>query len=164
MFDKFGEFDSVEGLNKAAEGFKNEGDEQSLIELAIENGLSKEDAEDYIDDITDCLATLPMAAQGRLDVEEADSNIKNPMEKMALGVILLMLRGMCEDEDMQNAVLRKGKRAMDIFKGMKNEASKHKEGNIGVSCGTDRQLRMLIKAYYTESKEEFEKKLSELYK
>lgn len=47
MFDKFGEFDSAEELNKAAEGLKEEGDKESLIELAKENGIDPEDAEDY---------------------------------------------------------------------------------------------------------------------
>ena len=42
MFDKFGEFDSAEELNKAAEGLRNEGDRESLIELAKENGLSRQ--------------------------------------------------------------------------------------------------------------------------
>ena len=43
------------------------------------------------------------------------------------------------------------------------EAEKHKSGNMGISCGTDRQLRALIKSYYTESNEEFEKKIRSLY-
>lgn len=43
MFDKFGEFDSAEELNKAAEGLKEEGDKESLIELAKENGIDPED-------------------------------------------------------------------------------------------------------------------------
>lgn len=163
MFDRFGEFDSVEELNKAAEGFVKEGDFDSLYALAEENGIDREDADDYLDAITDELATLPMAAQGRLDVEEKDVNIKNPIEKMALGVIMLMLRGMCEAEEMQRAVLRKGKRAIMIFNAMKKEAEKHKSGNMGISCGTDRQLRALIKSYYTESNEEFEKKIRSLY-
>lgn len=47
MFDKFGEFDSAEELNKAAEGLKEEGDKESLIELAKENGIDPEDTEDY---------------------------------------------------------------------------------------------------------------------
>ena len=47
MFEKFGELNSVEELNKAAAGLKEEGDVASLIVLAEENGLDKEDAEDY---------------------------------------------------------------------------------------------------------------------
>ena len=50
MFDKFGEFDSVEELNRAAAAQKAEGDEEALIAIALENGIEKEDAEDYMDD------------------------------------------------------------------------------------------------------------------
>ena len=46
---KFGEFDSAEELNKAAEGFKNEGDLESLYALAEENGISKEDLIFWLD-------------------------------------------------------------------------------------------------------------------
>ena len=72
MFEKFGEFNSVEELNKTAEGLKAEGDADSLIELAVENGLDKEDAEDYMDGIVEELANKLMAAFGKIKVEEAD--------------------------------------------------------------------------------------------
>ena len=49
MFDKFGEFDSVEELNRAAAAQREEGDEEALFLLAKENGIDKEDAEDYMD-------------------------------------------------------------------------------------------------------------------
>ena len=39
MFDIFGEFDTFEELNMAAEGLKNEGDTDSLYKLAEENGI-----------------------------------------------------------------------------------------------------------------------------
>lgn len=161
MFDKFGEFNSVEELNLAAAGFVKEADFESVYALAEENGLQKEDADDYLDGMTEELATLPMAAQGRLDIEEKEA--KNPMEKMALAVIILMLRGMCEDAEMQAAVLQKGKRVKEIFEGMKKGAEKHKNGNSGISCGTDRQLRGIIKAYYLGTKAEFEKAIESLY-
>lgn len=69
MFEKFGEFDSVEELNAAAEGLLKEGDTESLIALAEENGIDKGDAEDYIDGIAPELANALMAAWGKLDVE-----------------------------------------------------------------------------------------------
>ena len=65
MWDKFGEFDSVEELNRAAAGQKEEGDEEALIALAVENGLTKEDALDYMDGVVDELASSLMAAQGK---------------------------------------------------------------------------------------------------
>jgi hypothetical protein len=45
---------------------------------------------------------------------------------------------------------------------MREEASKHKVGNMGTSCGTDRQLCEIIRAYYLDNHPE--KILEELYK
>ena len=49
MFEKFGEFHSAAELNEAAAGFLEEGDRESIFALAQENGLDREDAEDYIE-------------------------------------------------------------------------------------------------------------------
>ena len=46
MEKKFGIFNTVEELNRAAAAQKAEGDLEALIGLATENGLEKEDAED----------------------------------------------------------------------------------------------------------------------
>ena len=75
MFEKFGELNSVEELNKAAAGLKEEGDVASLIVLAEENGLDKEDAEDYAAGEMEELATVSTAAHGRLKVESEDLKI-----------------------------------------------------------------------------------------
>ncbi len=166
MFDKFGEFDSVEELNRAATGFKNEGDIESLIALAEENGIDKEDAEDYADEVVEELANVTMAAFGRLKVlqrEEIDTK-KNFVEKMPLQVIMTMLQGMCTQEDMAEAVMGKGKRVSKIYEAMKQEAEKHKEGKMGVSCGTDRELCEIVKAYFTESDTAFRNRIVALYK
>lgn len=105
MFEKFGEFDSPEELNRAAAAQKEQGDEEALILLVEENGLDKEDAEDYYDGALDTLATPAMAAIGKLAVESKD---------LKLGGVLLdwvdELRTMCiEDEAFARAVRRKGK-------------------------------------------------------
>ena len=65
MFDKFGEFDSVEELNAKAAELKAAGEEKRLVELALENGLDKEDAEDYMDGCISTLATTLSAAIGK---------------------------------------------------------------------------------------------------
>ena len=72
MFDKFGEFDSAEELNRAAAAQKEEGDYEAIYAIAKENGIDREDAQDYIDDLVPELASPEMAAYGKLDVEEAD--------------------------------------------------------------------------------------------
>lgn len=69
MFDKFGEFDSAEEINRAAAAQKAEGDLEALKMLAIENGLDSEDAEDYMKDMLPELCTPTMAAIGKLKVE-----------------------------------------------------------------------------------------------
>lgn len=105
MFEKFGEFDTVEELNKAAAGFLAEGDFKSLRELAKENGLDIEDAEDYIDGVVPELATPLMAAYGKLKVE---AEKLKPYEIMEDWLTYIKLR--CSEEaKMAVAVRKKGK-------------------------------------------------------
>ena len=72
MFDKFGEFDSCEELNMAAEGLKTKGDIENLHKLAEENGLDIEDTDDYIDGVTTELTTPAIAASGKIRLEIAE--------------------------------------------------------------------------------------------
>ena len=48
LFPKFGEFDSYEEINRAAEAQLKEGDKEAIKLLAKENGLDEMDAEDYM--------------------------------------------------------------------------------------------------------------------
>lgn len=106
MFDKFGEFDSVEELNRAAEAQKAEGDTEAIFTLAAENGIDKEDAQDYIDNCTDELATRLMAATGKIEVESQDLEIKGIIEDWKNEVIAMCMG----DTQMCEAVRKKGKR------------------------------------------------------
>lgn len=105
MFGKFGEFDSVEELNKCAAGLLAEGDTDSIIDLAVENGIDKEDAEDYIDGCVEDLATPIMAAFGKIKVECDELKPKEIMEDW-----VEYIKAQCvESDDMEEAVRRKGK-------------------------------------------------------
>lgn len=159
MFEKFGEFDSAEELNKAAKGFRDEGDEESLFALAKENGIDKEDAEDYWDGETDELASETMAAVGRIATEREATKADSPAR-----VILLMISGMMDDAELRKAVMKKGKRAGKLLEKMRKTAKKHETGGAGVCCGTDKQLKDLIRAYYLQTDEELDEKLEALYK
>lgn len=105
MWEKFGEFDSVEELNRAAAAQKKEGDEEALIALAVENGLTRDDAEDYMDGCTPELATDLQAAVGKLRLESKDLKLS--------GVLLDWvneLQDMCINSvEFRAAVRRKGK-------------------------------------------------------
>lgn len=153
MFNKFGEFDSVEELNRAAEGLKNEGDTESIYVLATENGIDRDDVSEYIDGYAPELASLYMAAVGRIDVQEAENEKEDLMTRMALKTITMTLKGMIQEDAMAAAVMRKGKRVKDIYDAMRQDASKNKSGNMAVVCGTDEDLRNIIRAYFMEGKD-----------
>ena len=102
MFEVFGKFESIEALNATAEGLRNEGDEKSLFKLAEENGIEKEDAEDYLDGMPD-YATDTMAALGRIKVEAADLKPCEIMVDWIEYIKTLVL----EDKGMRAAVFKK---------------------------------------------------------
>lgn len=105
MFDRFGKFDSVEELNAAAEGQKEEGDMEALKALAVENGLDPEDAEDYMNGTWSQLANPRTAALGKLKVEAEHVKCAEIM-----GDWLDYIKDQCiEREEMQRAVRKKGK-------------------------------------------------------
>ena len=105
MFDKFGEFNSFEELNKAAEGLLEEGDITSLKIMAAENGIDIADVEDYEDGLIDSLTTPLTAAYGKLDIEAKELEIAEIMKDW-LQYIKTMC---CEVEQMTVAVRKKGK-------------------------------------------------------
>lgn len=105
MFDKFGEFDSFEELNKAAEGLKEEGDIDSLNALAEENGLTKDDVTDYLDGIMPGLCTVTTAAIGKLEVEKEDLKTSEVVQDWYDYIISELL----EDKELAAAVRRKDK-------------------------------------------------------
>lgn len=53
MFEKFGEFDSYEEINRAAKAQLEEGDLEAIKTIAEENGLDPEDAEDFCTSATE---------------------------------------------------------------------------------------------------------------
>ena len=82
MEHKFGIFESYEELNRAAAAQKAEGDREAVIALALENGLEKEDAEDYLEteDTEWELCNAAMAALGKLKLEEEELGITSQLK------------------------------------------------------------------------------------
>ena len=76
MFEKFGEFDSAEELNRAALAQRNEGDAEAVRALAEENGLDPEDAEEFLAGDVDFLALPFNAAVGKLTVERKELRLE----------------------------------------------------------------------------------------
>lgn len=111
MFDKFGEFDSHEELNRAAAAQLAEGDTEAVIAIAMENGIDKEDAEDYIDGCTEELVTPLMAAVGKLGVEAKELELAGVLEDWQENIIQICM----EDSEFCVAVRRKGKKLAECM-------------------------------------------------
>lgn len=158
MYDKFGEFDSWEEINKAAAGLKEEGDEKSLVALAIENGIDKEDAEDYIDGAVDKLCNPLIAALGKIAVEEKELKAKDIMEDW-----VNYIRTLCsEDENIALGVRKKDKNLKGCIGQLLSWSFKHQQNvdkdiikAAGISANKVtlgipgiRTAHQLIKEYY----------------
>lgn len=83
MSKDFGEFKTVEELNLTAEGLKEEGDLESLIKLAKENGLDEEDAVDYFEGVYPEFTNVLTAAIGKIDMEKAELKIGEILDDWA---------------------------------------------------------------------------------
>ena len=82
MYNRFGEMDSAGEMNQKAAELKMKGDKEALIALALENGLDKEDAEEYLDDEVPELATELQAAIGKLNAESKDLKLSGVLMDM----------------------------------------------------------------------------------
>ena len=105
MFDKFGEFDSFEDINRAAEAQKAEGDFEALKALAQENGIDPEDAEDFFHGYLDHFCTAKDAALGKLRIEKTDMKL----EREFLLLEEELEKACMEDPAVAAGVRRKGK-------------------------------------------------------
>lgn len=159
MFDKFGEFDSSEELNAAAEGLAAEGDTEGLNTLAEENGIDSMNVEDLMNGDISELTNVLEASWGKLAIEEQETKKRQHMEAVTIMVILDQVKALCaEDDALCAAVRRKGKRVAAIYEAIREEARKNRSGNQPVCvCGTDREMENLIRRYYLHSEEDFKK-------
>lgn len=164
MERKFGIFEHFEELNRAAAAQKKEGDKEALIALALENGLEKEDAEDYweTEDEDWGLCNATMAALGKLKLEEQELKLQSQMKDWKDFVAQMVL----EDEtgDLARAVFSPKKELAEVLAAGLKTASRNRitvdkriikkaglperAAYIGM-CGRD-ELRGIITRYYLE--------------
>lgn len=173
MEKKFGIFNTVEELNRAAAAQKAEGDLEALIGLATENGLEKEDAEDYMDsdDAEDTLCNETMAAIGKLKLEAEDLKLESQMKDWKDFVVQMLMEYPTQhrEEDgaaLANAVFNPDKKLLDVLAAGLKMASKNRvtidrritkaaglpesAGQIGM-CGRD-ELKKIVLDYYMGDK------------
>lgn len=158
LFEKFGEMNSSEELEKAAEGLLNEKDMESLKALVKENGLDPEDIEDWKEfGIT--ISPLE-AAVGKLNVEEAA--LKLPKESLIKDWIDYVRKMSMEDETIAKAVRTKNKKLADCIgkileKSFANQwnvpreitsAAKMSASKVTFGIPSEVATRKLIREYY----------------
>lgn len=164
MFEKFGEFDSAEELNMAAEGLKTEGDIESLKALAAENGIDEMNVEDYLNGDSVILAGTIEAAFGKLDVEENENAALFKNQELVSDWIAQIRSMMMEDENKQMAaaVRKKGKSLKEcigeILKwAFQHQVSLHQDllkaagvnaGRVTMGVPGMRTAKELIRKYY----------------
>ncbi len=168
MFDKYGNFDSYEEINKKAAEFVAASDERSLVEFAKENGIDDMDALDLMDGAIKELCTPLMAAMGKILVE---SNALKELEKQEIfnDWIEYIEMKIPEDEGLQLAVRRKDKslvgclghilswsynHAYEIDKAIVNASGIKMSGKVKLGIPGSGTVRKLIMEYYTGKKAE----------
>lgn len=105
MFDKFGEMSSYTEINELAANLLQEGDLDSLKELAKENGIPDDYVEMYLEETIPSLCDSTSAAIGKIDVE--CMKLK-PKELMLDWVEYI--KGLCmENEMIAHQIRKKGK-------------------------------------------------------
>ena len=122
MWDKFGEFDSAEEINRAAAAQRDEGDKEALLALAKENGIDQEDAEDYAEGILEELTTPLLAALGKLKLEKEDLKLGNVL----LDWVEELEKACQESPGMAAAVRKKGKDLAGYIARLADEGFEHK--------------------------------------
>lgn len=144
MFEIFGNFDSAEEINQAAEGLKNEGDYENIKVLAKENGIDEEFVQAYIDGEIPVLTDTTMAAMGKLEVEKENLN-----SQMPVGPIVDYLNTLCTDESIAIVIRSKSKNLKDcineVEKKCRAECARTKQQYIA-----DMTVFRWAKAYYME--------------
>ena len=102
MFEKFGEFDSYKEINELADNLFNEGDIQSIKELAKENGISQDLVGMYLEGEVPMLCDEVEAALGKIEVEVKELKPQEIMEDW-----VEYLRGQCVENGTLCHMVRK---------------------------------------------------------
>lgn len=128
MFEKFGEMSSYTEINELAANLLQEGDLDSLKELAKENGIPEDYVEMYLEEAIPALCDSTSAAIGKIDMECAELK---PKELMLDWVEYI--KGLCMENEMIAHQVRKKEKnlqeciAMLLAYSFKNQIAVNKE-------------------------------------
>lgn len=107
MYDKFGEMSSYKEINELAENLANEGDIESLREMAKENGIPEDFVDLYLEGEIPKLCDALIAAVGKLEVEAVDLKLKGLMKDW-----VEYIKGLCMENEMIAHQIRKAGKSL----------------------------------------------------
>ncbi len=108
MFEKFGEMNSYAEINELANNLVNEGDLESLREMAAENGIPEELVELYLNGDMPEVCDALTAAIGKLDIECEKLKPKEIMEDW-----VEYIRTQCLENDLLARQVRKKEKNLE---------------------------------------------------
>ncbi len=147
MFEKFGEFDSFEEINLAAEGQFNQGDFEALKKLAKENGIPEDLTEMYIAGDIPVLCDAATAAAGKIEMELNEIRKKKKVDPdMAQAVADYML-SRADREEVARQIRKKGKTIEGCLAVM-YEAAKKKPRTNNMAVIAPAEGFKIIREYY----------------
>lgn len=147
MFELFGEFDSYEEINQAAEGQFNQGDFEALKKLAKENGIPDDLTEMYIAGDLPVLCDAATAAAGKMEVELAEIRKKKNVDPDMAQAVADYMISRSDREEIARQIRRKGKTISGCLKEMYEVAKKKpRTGNMAVIAPAE-GFR-IIRGYY----------------
>lgn len=156
MFDRFGEFDSYEEINRAAAAQLTKGNTEAVLAIAEENGIDKEDAQDFIDGIVDEFCSPLMAAMGKLKIETEEEELFGEFE-----LYQMLIQQECQDPFFALAVRKKGRSLTACLGKLLKTASKNRKRipekiakaagiptNVYTGALTKQEALQIIRDYY----------------
>lgn len=161
LFEKFGEFDSAEEINELAMNLREEGDNDSILALAKENGIPKDYADFVIMGQFPYLCDNTTAALGKIEVESEDLKPQGIMVDW-----IEYIKAVClEDGTMAESIRKKGKSLKGCIGGIlkyafenQKEVDKEIVKAAGVKASKvtfgmpgQAECRKIIRSYYKEA-------------
>ena len=159
IFTKYGNFNSADEINEAAKNQLAQGDTEAVREIARENGLDPEDAEDFITGGWDRMCSETSAALGKIAVEEEALAINGIMHDWIRYIQLCI----SESKEFAVAVRRSDKSLAGALGAILKESEKLMEevddaileaanisfgGTVKFGIPEEATVREIVKGYY----------------
>lgn len=159
IFTKYGNFNSADEINEAAKNQLAQGDTEAIREIARENGLDPEDAEEFITGGWDRVCSETSAALGKITIEEDSMTISGIMHDWIRYIQLCISESKefavavrRSDKSLAGAlgaILKASEELMEeVDDAILEAADINFKGQVKFGIPEEAQVREIVKAYY----------------